>query len=129
MSDYQRWSLLKEKLESKPSLPNRFPKEMEVWMTNIGKNIGFEQNGSGANFSRPVVILKKFNNQMFWAIPLTTKQKGFDFYYNFIDSEGKKVAGILAQLKLISVKRLQRKMYEIPLEHFSAIKERIRKLV
>ena len=54
-------------------------------MCSLGKNLGYEQNGSGNNFSRPVLVLKKFNNRMFWCIPLSTKQNKFDFYYNFID--------------------------------------------
>ena len=81
-------------------------------MCSLGKNIGYEQNGSGDSFSRPVLIIKKFNNQMFLCVPLSTKQKDFDFYYNYIDPNNQKVSVILAQIKLISVKRLKRKLYE-----------------
>lgn len=68
--------------------PDKFPKEGEVWMCTLGKNIGFEQNGSGDSFSRPVMIIKKFNNHMFWTIALSTKQNRFDFYYNNTDPNG-----------------------------------------
>lgn len=60
---------------------------------------------------------------MFWCIPLSTKQKGFDFYFNFTDPHGKKVAAILAQMKLVSVQRLHRKMYEIPNNVLAAAKD------
>jgi mRNA interferase MazF len=79
-----------------------FPKEGEVWMCSLGKNIGYEQNGSGESFLRPIMIIKKFNNHMFWTIALSTKQKRFDFYFNYTDPNGLKVAGILAQMKLTS---------------------------
>jgi len=95
-------------------------------MSNVGRNIGFEQNGSGDNFSRPVLIVKKFNNHMFWAISLSTKQKDFDFYFNFTDSNNQKVSAILAQMKLISVKRLKRKLYDIPNELFDEMKQKLK---
>src|SRR3989339_328098 len=121
--DFDKWNELKKKIDAEIIKLNRFPKEGEVWMSAIGKNIGFEQNGSGDNFSRPILIIKKFNNHMFWAIPLSTKQKKFDFYFNFTDPNNNKVSAILAQLKLVSVKRLKRKLYDIPSELFNEIKQ------
>ena len=107
--EYDIWNGLKKKIqfENDELNLNYFPQEGEVWMSSLGKNIGHEQNGSGDNFSRPVLVIKKFNNHMFWCIPLSTKQKSFDFYFNFTDPNNEKVSVILAQLKLISVKRLK----------------------
>jgi mRNA interferase MazF len=126
MKDFDQWNELKKKIEAEKNNPEKFPKEGEVWMSNVGRNIGFEQNGSGDNFSRPVLIVKKFNNHMFWAISLSTKQKDFDFYFNFTDSNNQKVSAILAQMKLISVKRLKRKLYEIPNELFDEMKQKLK---
>jgi len=95
-------------------------------MSSLGKNIGFEKNGSGTNFSRPVLVVKKFNNHMFWCASLSTKQKKFDFYYNFTDPNGEKVSIILAQLKLVSVKRLKRKLYDIPNNDLTKVKDKLR---
>jgi mRNA interferase MazF len=124
--EFDNWNELKKKIEGEEHDPEKFPKEGEVWMTSLGKNIGFEQNGSGDNFSRPVLVIKKFNNKMFWAISLSTKQKEFDFYYNFIDLGNHKVAAILAQMKLVSVKRLKRKLYDLPNEQLVEIKDKIK---
>ena len=35
----------------------------------MGFNVGFEQDGRGAQFSRPIVIFKKFNNEVFGQSP------------------------------------------------------------
>lgn len=94
-------------------------------MSAVGKNIGYEQNGSGDNFSRPILIIKKFNNHMFWGVPLSSKQKNLDFYFNFTDVNEQKVAVILAQMKLISVRRLNRKLYEIPQITLNLIKAKL----
>ena len=51
-------------------------------------NIGYEQDGSGNDFIRPVVIIRKFNNEIFWGVPLTKtrkkiKKQSEKFYYKF----------------------------------------------
>lgn len=126
MNDFDSWNEVKKQVDAENAPPDRFPKEGEVWMIVLGKNIGFEQNGSGGNFSRPVVIIKKFNNHMFWAVPLSTKQKKFDFYFNYTDPNNQNVSAILAQMKLISVKRLKRKIYDIETALLDNLKRKLR---
>ncbi|OGL99641.1 hypothetical protein A2318_01535 [Candidatus Uhrbacteria bacterium RIFOXYB2_FULL_45_11] len=126
MSKFDSWNILKKQIDSETNPPNLFPKEGEIWMSYLGKNIGFEQNGGGDSFSRPVVIVKKFNNQMFWSIPLSTKQKRLDFYFNYIDPNMQHVSAILAQMKLISVKRLKRKLYEMNPNQLIKMKQQLK---
>lgn len=126
MNNFDAWNELKKKIDIEGNTPDRFPKEGEVWVSALGRNIGFEQNGSNDNFSRPVLIVKKFNNHMFWVVPLSTKQKDFDFYFNYTDPNGQKVSAILAQMKLLSVKRIERKLYDILNEPFDEIKQRLK---
>jgi hypothetical protein len=63
---------------------------------------------------------------MFGVIPLSTKQKDFDFYFNYTDPNDQKVSAILAQMKLLSVKRLKRKLYDIPNELFDEMKQKLK---
>lgn len=95
-------------------------------MSNVGLNIGFEQNGSEDNFSHPMLIVKKFNNHMFWVIPLSTKQMPFDFYFNYTDPHNQKVLVIIAQMKLVSVKRLKQDIYVIAPMLLEQIKQKIK---
>lgn len=111
--DFDGWNSQKKSIESRPDFRDMFVKKGEVWMMNLGLNIGFEQDGSGNTFSRPGIIIKKFNRNMFWVVPLSTKQKEINFYYNFKDPFGRDVSAILAQIKLCSAKRLRRKMYKL----------------
>ena len=126
MKDFDSWNELKKKIDTKNDLPDNFPKEGEVWMSTVGINIGYEQNGSEDNFSRPMLIVKKFNNHMFWAIPLSTQQKDFDFYFNYTDPNDQKVSAILAQMKLVSVKRLKRDLYIMRDKLFNEIKQKLK---
>lgn len=122
LNEFDLWNTIKKKVDVETNIPDRFPKEGEVWMGMLGKNIGYEQNGGGDNFSRPLLVIKKFNNHMFWIIPLSTKQKKLDFYHNFIDPENNPVSAILAQMKLVSLKRLKRKLYDMGQEQINNIK-------
>ncbi len=124
--DFDIWNELKKKIEISTDVIDGFPQEGEVWMCSLGRNIGYEQNGANANFSRPVLIVKKFNNHMFWTVSLSTKQKPFDFYFNFTDPDNKKVSVILAQMKLTSVKRLKRLLYTLPKPTLEEIKTRLK---
>ena len=126
MKNFDSWNELKKIIDRKNNTPDNFPKEGEVWMSSVGLNIGYEQNGSEDNFSRPMLVIKKFNNHMFWAVPLSTKQKDFDFYFNYIDPNNQKVSAILAQMKLVSVKRLKRDIYVMPDKVFDQIKHKLK---
>lgn len=106
-----------------------FPHEREVWICALGKNLGFEQNGSGEGFSRPALVIKKFNNQMYLAVPLSTKQKNLDFYYNYTDPFGNKVSAIIAQIRMMSVKRFRRKLYWLSEVNFDLIQRQISELI
>ena len=54
--------------------------EGQVYWCSLGENIGYEQNGKGEDFRRPVLIFKKFNNDLFWGIPMSTKLKNNIYY-------------------------------------------------
>ena len=125
-NEFDKWNIEKQKTEADEYSEENFPQIGEVWMGVIGKNIGYEQNGTGDNFSRPVAIVSRFNNKMFWAVSLSTKQKEFDFHYNFTDPNNQKVSIIIAQLKLVSLKRLKRKMYDLSEKDFGNVLQRIK---
>jgi mRNA interferase MazF len=109
--DFDRWNEIKKRMAHDASLPPAFPKNGEVWMCTLGINLGREQNGGSQDFSRPALVIKKFNNEIFWVVPLSTKQKPLDFYFNYNDPSGAPVAAVLAQLRLVSINRFRRDIY------------------
>jgi mRNA interferase MazF len=127
--NFDQWNQTKKNLEKDMNSLDNFPKEGEVWVSYLGKNIGVEQNGGIDNFSRPVLVIKKFNNQMFWVVPLSTKQKKFDFYFNFKDKNNQQASVVLAQLKLMSSKRFKRNLYKISRDDFVKIKGRLKEFI
>lgn len=124
--DFQKWHKKKRYIEH--NRPRVFFKEREVWLCYIGENIGFEQDGRGEDFLRPVVVLKKFNNEVLWVMPLTRTVKKNKYYFPF-KFRGKISVAILSQIRLIDAKRLKYKMGNMNKESFIELKNKIRQLI
>jgi mRNA interferase MazF len=119
--DFDKWNDLKKKLEIRKRLPNF--EEREIWWTSIGINVGDEMCGKSDESSRPVLILKKFNNHFFFAVPLSSVQKDNKYYFNFTLND-KKQAAIMCQAKPVSANRLSDKYGKVGAELFRAIKKK-----
>jgi mRNA interferase MazF len=96
----------------------------EVWWCAIGVNVGVEADGKNYNFERPVLIIKKFNKDMFWAVPLTSKPKSGDFFYKVTHEAGESWAS-LSQIKIFSSKRLLRRIGMISESDFIEIQKKL----
>ena len=73
--EYDSWFLAKGEIEKQDDQPNIYFQEGEIWWCRLGVNVGHEEDGKGSSHSRPVLIFKKFNRFVFWALPLSTKLK------------------------------------------------------
>jgi mRNA interferase MazF len=124
---FANWTKLKIRIHDS-DVTDRYFYEREIWWASLGANIGFEQDGKNSNYERPVLVLKKFNKNILWALPLTSKIKEGKYYFN-TENEGEKSSVILSQLRLISSKRLLRKIRTLPEGEFLEIRKRIKDLI
>jgi len=76
--DFEKWSVKKSGLDVRLRFPSI--KERDVFWCSIGVNIGDEENGKSDTFSRPVLVFKKFNRNLFLGIPLTSQNKDNKYY-------------------------------------------------
>ena len=116
-----KWIGLKEKLHNKEHIPPLF-KEGEIWWCYFGENIGTEMNGKGDFFTRPVLIIKKYDKYSFLALPLTTRPKEGTWYFTFIHNEIKQTI-VLSQARNISYKRLKELVGKVDSVDYKNIKE------
>lgn len=121
--DFEKWHNKKTEIDG--SLRRLFFHEREVWWCSIGVNVGFEQDGKGQYFARPVIVFKKFNNEVFWGIPLSTKIKKGKFYIPVEIGDGVPRVAIVSQLRLIDSKRLYQKLGVIKAENHKNLAESI----
>lgn len=126
--DFNRWNGVKQMAHGRSDTAELFFREKEIWWCMLGVNIGDEQDGKGCRLQRPVLIVKKFNQRIFLAIPLTTKVKTNPFYVPIYLSDGLPRCAIISQIRLLDIKRLTEKMHSVNDTDFVAIKKAIRGL-
>ena len=122
--DFDTWNKEKKLVDRKIVNRNLFFYPREIWWCSAGLNIGVEANGKHKNFERPMLIIKKFNADMIWALPITTREKQDRYHYQ-LEHEDLKSWVILSQIKTISTKRLLRKIGSTPDSDFRKIISRI----
>ncbi|MFA6486072.1 MAG: type II toxin-antitoxin system PemK/MazF family toxin [Candidatus Magasanikbacteria bacterium] len=127
LSRFVAWIRIKAKIHL--SEKSVYFREGEIWWVNLGANVGHEEEGKNDNFERPILALKKFNEHLLWAIPLTTKTKEDNPYYYQYALGGKEYAAILPQLRILSSKRLIRRIGMFPVADYEKIREAIKKLI
>lgn len=118
---FLEWLTVKEKLHAQEHRPPLF-KEGEIWWCYVGENVGIEVNGKGAQFTRPVLVFRKYDRFSFFAIPLTTKNKVGTWYCSFTHS-GKLQTAQLAQGRVVSYKRLKELIGKIDSADYEKVKE------
>jgi mRNA interferase MazF len=105
VKDFLVWNTKKIRLDTIEKRP--FFHVREIWFCYLGANVVFEQDGRGEDFLRPVVIVKKFNNEVFWGVPLIkTIKLDRPYLYQFSFIDGIKSTAVLSQMRLIDARRL-----------------------
>ncbi len=99
--------------------------EREIWSSFVGANIGYEQDGKGDEYLRPILVLKKFNNETLWALFLTKKKKTGKYYFEFKSKENDMSTANLSQFRLIDSKRLKYRVGSISEADFIKLKKHI----
>lgn len=105
--DFHGWHEVKTRIEEQLRIP--FFHEREIWWCSIGLNVGREEDGKNELFHRPVLVLKKFGSELFWALPITSKKKSGIFYETVV-VQCKEQTALLSQLRILSSKRLLRRI-------------------
>jgi mRNA interferase MazF len=117
--DFTKWFLLKQSAHGAES--GALFHEREIWWCKIGANVGFEIDGGGKDFERPVIVIKKFNLDTCIVIPLTAKTKTGKYYFPIGTINGRDATVILSQIRLIDRKRLAEKIETLPKVKFKEL--------
>ena len=99
--------------------------EREIWWCTLGTNIGFEQDGNSDLFTRPVVILTKFNLDACLIVPLTSRAKKGKFYFPVGDVDGRDATAVLSQIRFVDRKRLAVKIATMKQAVFASLTQAV----
>jgi mRNA-degrading endonuclease toxin of MazEF toxin-antitoxin module len=123
--DYARWMPVKAGIHNSRLRPKGFDVG-DIWICNIGENIGHEEDGKGAGFARPVLIVAKHGYLTSHVVPLSTTDKRGRFYYPFDGHTGKTSVALLSQSRAIDSSRLRKKIGKATPDDLRTIKDRLR---
>lgn len=123
MKDFDNWNKIKKATNAADEESRLFFREGEIWWVRLGVNVGYETDGKSAEFTRPVIVLKKYNQYSFLAVPLTTAQKPNPYRLPIGLVDAKQAYATLSQLRNVDSKRLVRRILEIDGDTLEAIKK------
>ena len=129
MKDFDAWNEVKKIKNENIRNLRLFFKEREIWWMYFGLNIGDEQDGKGSEYVRPVLIIKKFNKNLFWGCAISSKLKSNNGYYFQIFTKDGPRSVILSQFRLYDLQRLRNKMDMCTLDDFCKIKQAIKDML
>jgi mRNA interferase MazF len=118
--NFDAWNIKKKVIHTEKKRP--FFHVREIWWCALGVNVGFEQDGIGENFERPIIVMQGFNKDLFLGAALTTKRKEGKYYFPIGSINGKDSFVILSQVRLIDAKRLMNKIGTIDKKTFEKLK-------
>ena len=119
--DFDAWNTEKKRIHGRSKPP--FYHEREIWWCALGVNVGFEQDGTGAGFERPVLILRGVSRTTCYAVPLTTSPKRHPLRIPLGFVEGKPAAAIMSQMRLLDTRRLVNKIGFLDKGTFAFVKK------
>lgn len=105
---FTEWFQVKVRLDKQSHHPPLF-NEGEVWWCSLGENVGGEISGKGDYFRRPMVVLRKLDKFSFIGLPLTSQQK-YGTWYHQIFFKRKENTVILAQIRYVDYRRMDKLM-------------------
>ena len=125
--DFDRWNKKKKLVQATHS--NKFCRERQIWWCTLGLNIGFEQDGTGGDYERPVLILKGLSVQTCLVVPLTTSQHVHPMRILIGQIEGQAASVIMSQIRVIDTKRLTNRIGYADKKIFQSIRKAVRNLI
>lgn len=126
--DFDKWNNLKKIFEKEER--KFFAHPREIWWCSLGINLGAEIDGKNDSFERPVLVLSVYNKETMLVLPVTSKEKNDKFHFKiFVKIKDIKTGEYLekpvwiklTQARVISNKRLLRKVDLIPIDDFNKI--------
>lgn len=125
--DFDAWNGQKKSIDSRTQRIHYH--EREVWWCWLGLNVGFEQDGVGADYRRPVVILRGLGAQTCLVVPLTTSAREHALRPSVGKVAGIEARALISQLRVIDVRRLNQKIEYLPQSVFDILKKHVKDLI
>lgn len=127
IKDFDRWNEKKKTINTRADGP--FFHEREIWWCSLGVNVGFEQDGSGDEYRRPVLVLKGLSRKTFVAAPLTASTKSHPMRPSIGKIGNEQARVLISQIRVVDTKRLVRKIGYLNKDMFEKIRKSVKDML
>lgn len=125
--DFDLWNEQKKKIHAVHE--NKLYHERQIWWCSLGQNIGFEQDGTGEEYDRPVLIIKGLSRNTCLVVPLTSSKEKHRMRRPVGNIEGKHASALLSQVRVIDTKRLVNKIGFLEKTLFEPIRKAVKDML
>ena len=122
--DFDKWNYKKKYIHENEI--GKFYHAREIWWCSLGANIGVEQDGDGAEYQRPVLILQGLSKNTCLIIPLTASPHKHPMRMPLGIIEKKEASAIISQMRVVDTKRFINKIGFIDKNIFEAIRKTVK---
>ena len=126
--DFDGWNSRKKQTHDQSEYLPLYRERQVRWCT-LGVNVGYEQDGTGEGFSRPVLILKGFSRHVCLVVPLTTSRKSNPYHVPVGMVEGRDAYAVISQLRLIDTRRLYLLIHTVDVGTFDRIRKAVKDML
>jgi mRNA-degrading endonuclease toxin of MazEF toxin-antitoxin module len=124
--DFDSWNNKKKEIDDGGK--NKLYHTRELWWCSLGVNIGSEQDGTGENHDRPVLIIKGLSKNTCIILPLTSSLEKHKMRISVGKVQGKEASVMISQIRVIDTKRLIYKIGFLDKKIFTEITKTIKSL-
>ena len=124
--DFDGWNEEKKKTDSNTG---RFYHKREVWWCTLGVNVGHEQDGTGKEFRRPVLVFKALSRQTCLIIPLSSVQHIHPMRLQIGVVGDKEAQAIVSQMRVVDTKRFISRIDILNRETFEEIRKAVKAML
>jgi mRNA-degrading endonuclease toxin of MazEF toxin-antitoxin module len=125
--DFDNWNKRKKDIHNNGE--SKLYHTRELWWCSLGVNVGSEQDGTGKDYERPVLIYKGLSKQTCIVLPLTSSKEVHKMRIPIGKVDEVNASAILSQIKVIDTKRLINKLGFVDIETFKIITKAVKGLL
>lgn len=125
--DFDNWNQKKKAIHDNNE--SKLYHARELWWCSLGVNVGSEQDGTGEDYERPVLIYKGLSKQTCIVLPLTSSKEVHKMRIPAGKVDGIDASAIISQIRVIDTKRLINKLGFIDSEIFKKITKAVKELL
>jgi mRNA-degrading endonuclease toxin of MazEF toxin-antitoxin module len=125
--DFDNWNKNKKTIHNDGE--NKLYHARELWWCSLGINVGSEQDGTGEDYERPVLVYKGLSKQTCIILPLTSSTEVHKMRIPIGKVDGINASAILSQIRVIDTKRFINKVGVLNIETFKKITKAVKELL